>query len=262
VSRYLRLFAVQVRLSVLTSLQYRVEFLVDGAIEILWTSTALVPLVVVYRLRSSVAGWSFGEALVVVGFFTLLQAILEGVMNPSFALVVEHVRKGTLDYVLLLPADAQFLVSTSRFHLWRSVNVLTALVIFVVAFRELGRIPSVSSVCLAGLLFGAAALILHAVWTLAMCTVFYAVKTASITDVLSATLDAARWPSSVFRGATRMVLTFVIPLALMTTVPAQALLGGLDGGMLVAALGEACGLALIARVAWQRGVARYTSASS
>lgn len=260
--RYLRLLAAQIRISLLMSLQYRVELFVDGAIEILWTSTALVPLLVVYRLRASVAGWSFGQALIVVGFFTLLQALLEGMMNPSFVAVVEHVRRGTLDYVLLLPADAQFLVSTGRFHLWRSINVFTSLVIFGVAFRELGEVPSAMNVCVAIVAFGAAVLVLHSVWTLAMCTVFYAVKTDNITDVLSATLDGARWPSSVFRGATRFVLTFVIPLGLITTVPARALLGSLDGPMLAAALVEACAASLIARLVWRRGVARYTSASS
>jgi ABC-2 type transport system permease protein len=262
VRRYLRLFLAQLRVSLLVSAQYRVDFLVDGAIEILWTTTALAPLLVVFGSRERIAGWSFGEALVVVGFFTLLQALLEGVMNPSFVAVVEHVRKGTLDYVLLLPADAQFLVSTGRFHVWRSVNVLTAVGIFVVGFRELGRAPPLASVASGLLLFAVAAILMHSLWTLAMCTVFYAVKTDQITDVLSATLDAARWPSSVFRGATRLILTFVVPLGLMTTVPARALLG--DEGLVLpaAALLEAAALAVLARVVWRRAIARYTSASS
>jgi ABC-2 type transport system permease protein len=260
--RYLRLLLAQLKISLLASAQYRVDFVVDGIIEVLWTSTALAPLLVVFGLRVSVAGWSFGEALVVVGFFTLLQALLEGAMNPSFVAVVEHVRKGTLDYVLLLPADAQFLVSTGRFHVWRSINVVTALVIFGVAFHELGRAPSLGDVAFGLTLFAAAALLLHAIWTLAMCTVFFAVKTDNITDILTSALDGSRWPSSVFRGATRVVLTFVIPLGLMTTVPARALLGSFDVRMLAASLGEAILLSVIARFVWQRSLARYTSASS
>ena len=43
---------------------------------------------------------------------------------PSLGNVVEHIRKGTLDFVLLKPADAQFLVSTSRFEFFRFVNVV------------------------------------------------------------------------------------------------------------------------------------------
>jgi ABC-2 type transport system permease protein len=260
--RYLRLLALQIKVSFIQAAQYRVDFLVDGAIELLWTSTALAPLLVVFGLRQEVAGWTFGEALVVVGFFTLLQALLEGVMNPSFVAAVEHVRRGTLDYVLLLPADAQFLVSTARFHPWRSVNVLTALGIFGVAFHSLGRAPSLASLGLVVVAFAAAVVTLHAIWTLGTCTVFFAVKTDNVTDVLSAIFDAARWPSTVFRGATRLVLTFVLPLGLMTTVPARVLLGHDDLAMLAAAVGEAAALSLIARAVWKRALARYASASS
>jgi ABC-type uncharacterized transport system permease subunit len=77
----------------------------------------------VFGVRQQVAGWSFEEALVVVGWFTLLRAVLEGAVSPSLTAVVEHVRKGTLDFVLLKPADAQFLVSTAKFEPWRIVDV-------------------------------------------------------------------------------------------------------------------------------------------
>ncbi|MDB4994100.1 MAG: hypothetical protein JWM74_1532, partial [Myxococcaceae bacterium] len=132
-ARYLRLLGVQLKSSALLSLQYRTDFVIDGAIEIFWAATAIVPLLVVFSKRDTVAGWKFGEALLVTGWFTLLQGVLEGAINPSLTSVVEHVRKGTLDFVLLKPADAQFLLSTARFQPWRAVNVLTAIAIFVYA---------------------------------------------------------------------------------------------------------------------------------
>jgi ABC-2 type transport system permease protein len=262
VRQALAVLGAQLRISLLVAAAYRADFFVDAAVEILWTSTVLAPLLVVFGSRSQVAGWSFGEALIVVGFFTLLQALLEGVMNPSFVAVVEHVRRGTLDFVLLLPVDAQLLVSTGRFHLWRSVNVVTALSIFAVGFHEVGHPPSLSATLLGLTLFAASAVLLHAIWTLAMCTAFYAVKTDNITDVLSATLDASRWPSSVFRGAVRFTLTFVVPLGLMTSVPARAILGSVDASTCAVALGEAVLFALVARVAFVRALSRYASASS
>ena len=89
-----------------------------------------------FGVRQQVAGWSFAEALVVVGWFTLLRAVLEGAVSPSLTAVVEHVRKGTLDFVLLKPADAQFLVSTAKFEPWRVVDVAGALVVFVLRVRQ------------------------------------------------------------------------------------------------------------------------------
>jgi ABC-2 type transport system permease protein len=262
VRRYARLLLVQLRASLLLAMQYRAEFVIDGAIEVLWSATALVPLLVVYQDRASVAGWSFGEALVVVGFFTLLQAVLEGAINPSLVAVVEHVRKGTLDFILLKPADAQFLVSTARFSPWRSVNVVTAGALFVIAFRALGRAPSLADCGLALVLLAAAMSALYSLWVLVICTAFRAVKVDNASDLFSAVFDAARWPSSIFRGVVRVVFTFVVPLALMTTVPARALLGAVDASSVAGALGGALLLLGVSRWVWVRSLAFYTSASS
>jgi len=68
----------------------------------------IVPHFVVFETRESVTGWSFGEALLVTGWFILLQGILEGAINASLTSVVARIRTGTLDFVLLNPADAQF----------------------------------------------------------------------------------------------------------------------------------------------------------
>ena len=106
-------------------MQYRMDFVLDGVVEIFWMAAAIVPLLVVFHGRPSIAGWSFGEALMVMGWFTFLEGVLEGAINPSLASVVEHIRKGTLDFVLLKPADAQFLVSTARFHL-SLIHILSA----------------------------------------------------------------------------------------------------------------------------------------
>ncbi|MGA3122695.1 MAG: ABC transporter permease, partial [Polyangiaceae bacterium] len=66
--RYLRLLGMQFRASLLLGLQYRADFLLDGFVEVFWMATALLPLVIVFRVRPTVAGWSFGEALMVTGW--------------------------------------------------------------------------------------------------------------------------------------------------------------------------------------------------
>lgn len=261
-ARYGRLLLVQLRASLLALMQYRFDFLVEGLLEIFWAVTALVPLFVVFRERETVAGWSFAEALLVVGWFTLLQAILEGAINPSLVSVVDHIRKGTLDFVLLKPADAQFLVSTARIQPWRGTNVLTAAVIFGYAFHLLGRRPSPSGVAAALLLLCGSTVLLYSLWILSVSAAFYVVKVDNLTHLFSSIFDAARWPSSIFRGTLSILFTFVIPLGLMTTYPALALLDRLAPSALVLALAGAVTFAVASRLVWLRALSRYTSASS
>ncbi len=260
--RYLRLLAVQLRASTALALQYRLEFLGQGALALLWTAWSLVPLLVVFGRRDGVAGWTFEEALTVVGWFTLMKGVLEGAVNPSLASVVEHIRKGTLDFVLLKPADAQFLVSTARFMPWRVVDVLAGLAIFAAAFLRMGRAPSAGAVAAALLLLLCATMVLYSLWILVISAAFHVVKIDNLSYLFSSIFDAARWPVSVFRGGLRLIFTFVVPLALMTTYPALALLGKLDGAVAAQAVLGAVAFAALARVVWTRAIAHYTSASS
>jgi ABC-2 type transport system permease protein len=262
VTRYLRLLGLQVRTSALLAAQYRWDFLVDGVISIFWAATAVVPLFVVYgdAARPGIPGWSFGEALVVTGWFILLQGILDGAINPGLQAVIEHIRKGTLDFVLLKPADAQFLVSTARFHVWRVFSVLNAGVILVLAFQRVGHGPSLVGVAMALVLLGAATWILYSLWILIVSAAFFFVKVDNLTYLFSSIFDAGRWPSAVFRGALKFVFTFVIPLAVMTTFPAEALLGRLAPQALVGAVVGSLVFATLARAVWLRSIGHYTSA--
>lgn len=260
--RYLRLLGLQLRTSVLLVAQYRWDFLTDGLISMFWAATAVVPLVVVYGDggRAGIPGWSFGEALVVTGWFILLQGVLEGAINPGLQAVIDHIRKGTLDFVLLKPADAQFLVSTSRFAMFRIFSLFGAIAVFVAAFGRIGSPPSVFALATSLLLLITATLVLYSLWILIISAAFFVVKVDNITYLFGAIFDAARWPVSVFSGAIRIIFTFVIPLAVMTTFPAQAMLSRIEASTVISVVVGTVLFALAARLTWSRAIGHYTSA--
>jgi ABC-2 type transport system permease protein len=260
--RYLGLLALKLRLSIATGIQYRSNFLASGVISILWTVLGLVPLYIAFHGRPPIAGWSYERALVVVGWFTLLQGVLDGAVNPSLIQVVEQIRQGTLDFVLIKPADAQFLVSTARFEVWKFLDVLAALVIFTVAFHLMGRAPSPFAVALSLALLGGAVLVLYSAWIMVVAAAFWVIRLDNLAYLFDSLFDFARWPVSIFKGVFRVIFTFVIPLGVMTTYPAEALLGVLSLRAAALSLAGSLAFAAVARGLWTRAIARYTSASS
>jgi ABC-2 type transport system permease protein len=260
--RYLRLLLIQLRISVTLGMQYRWEFLTDGALTLVWTGIGIVPLYVAYGERPAIAGWSYEQALVVVGWFTLLKGVLDGAINPSLITVVTQIRQGTLDFTLLKPADAQFLVSTAKFEIWRVIDILAAFGIIAWAFARMGIAPQPAPIALSLALIGSGALVLYSVWILVVSAAFWVVRLDNLTYLFNALLDFARWPISIFKGAFRVVFTFVIPLALMTTYPAEALLGRIEARTAALSIAGALGFALASRLLWTRAIGRYTSASS
>lgn len=260
--RYLRLFRVQVRYSVALGMQYRVDFIIQGVVSLFWVVVTLVPLMIVFGQRPTVAGWSYPEALVVAGWFIALKGLLEGAITPSLMAVVEHIRKGTLDFVLLKPADAQFLVSTTRFQPWALVDVIGGVVVVVWAFVLLDRIPHPAQVGASLALLVAAVAVLYSIWILVISLAFRVVRVDNLTYLFQSVFDAARWPITVFRGPVRFIFTFVLPLAIMTSFPAMALLGTLETRAWAISLAGAAAFAWASRQVWKASIRHYTSASS
>jgi len=260
--RYARLLAVQMRTSFTLAAQYRFDFFLEGGLALFWLVITLIPLLVVFSRRDAVAGWSYPEALVVVGWFSVLKAVLDGGVTPSLNFVVEGVRKGTLDFVLLKPADAQFLVSTARFEPWRIVDFFGSVGILIYAFHLLGHAPGVGDLMVGLALFTVALVLLYSLWILVVSISFRVVKVDNLSYLFISIFDAGRWPINVFKGALRLIFTVVFPLALMTTYPAQALLGKLSAGHALLAGAGGLAFASVARLVWKRGLRAYTSASS
>jgi ABC-2 type transport system permease protein len=67
---------------------------------------------------------------------------------------------------------------------------------------------------------------------------------------------------SIFKGSVRLFFTFVVPIALMTTYPAEALLGRLAPGGVWFGLAGALAFGLGGRFVFTHAIGRYTSASS
>lgn len=275
--RYLRLLWLQVRMSLISQLQYRWNFLVLGLMQVFWLFVSAVPLWVAFSARAAaqgqsmanteLGGWGLYSSMLVLGVFSLLKAVLDGAINPSLAAVVEHIRKGTLDFVLLKPADAQFLVSTARFEPWHVLDGMASLLLIGYAAHKQGVLavgagPLLLAVTSCVVLFLCAILMLYSLWLLVVCAAFYVVRIDNLSYLFTAVLDFARWPRAVFKGALLVVFTYVIPLTVMTSYPVDALLQRLQLSQALWAVAGAGLLLTISRFTWRRAIRQYASASS
>ena len=169
----------------------------------------VVPLFVVYGAaahrhpRVDLRRGAAGDRLV----HRCLQGVLDGAINPGLQAVVDHIRKGTLDFVLLKPADAQFLVSTARFQLWRVVSLVNAGGRLRLRLpRDRPRRRRCSAWRRRWCSSRVATLLLYSLWILIVSAAFYVVKVDNLTYLFSSIFDAARWPGGVFRGGAALRL--------------------------------------------------------
>lgn len=260
--RYVRLFRVQLRVSIASAFAYRANFLIEGIFSIAYSALALLPLFVVYGAGASFNGWDLSSALVVMAYFTALQVLLGGVVSPSMRDLVERVRNGSFDYVLLKPLDAQAAVSVSRCRPWSIFDLMTPVAMLAYAFGHRGHLPHPTDLALGIALFVTGALAMYSLWIACAALVFWVGRLDNLLYLLGAIFDIAKWPVAVFPGTWRVIFTFVIPVAVMTTFPAMALLGSLAPHQIVGTVGGSAVLCVISRLIWRAAIRSYTSASS
>jgi viologen exporter family transport system permease protein len=260
--RYLHLLRIFFRVSVMGELAYRANFVLQLGESLLDLATALAGLAVVFSYTDDLGGWRPAEVLALVGVFFLVGGGVGAVIQPSMQRLIESVREGTLDFTLTKPEDAQLVVSIQRVEVWKLTDVVLGALVLAVALERLGaqlgpwQVAAFATALLAG------AVIFYAFWLLLATLCFWFVRVENILMVFQSMYEAGRWPVSLYPRWLRFALTFLVPVAFGTMVPAQALAGRLTAGTLLEALGLALALAVLSRLAWRAGLRRYTGASA
>jgi len=108
----------------------------------------------------------------------------------------------------------------------------------------------------------AGGLIVYSFWVILASLSFWFVRVENILVIFQSIYEAGRWPVTLYPGWLRIGLTFLVPVAFATTVPAQALAGKLSWQTLAGAFALAALLFCVARLVWRIGSRRYAGASS
>ncbi len=105
-------------------------------------------------------------------------------------------------------------------------------------------------------------IILYSLWFMLGATSIWFVKIYNVTEVLRGLVEAGRFPIVAYPVAYRVFFTFVVPVAFLTTIPAETLLGRAQWPWLLGSALLAAGLLWGSHLFWRFALRFYTSASS
>ncbi|MGJ3251984.1 MAG: ABC transporter permease [Elainellaceae cyanobacterium] len=258
--RYLKVLKLFWGAAIAAELEYRLNFLIAALTSLANLAGSLFGLFLFYRTNYTFQDWSWEEALVVLGVFTLLQGFSATFLAPNLNQIVRQVQEGTLDFVLLKPISSQFWLSTRTVSPWGSSDLFfgAILVVYAGSKLELGWTNYLAAIL--PLLCGF--LSLYSLWFMLGATSIWFVKIYNVTEVLRGLLEAGRFPIVAYPVAYRFFFTFVVPVAFLTTIPAQALLHRGDVEWMIGALALAIALLYVSKLFWRFALRFYTSASS
>jgi len=259
---FLRLLWVFFRVGVMGELAYRVNFVVRLFQSLVELGTALAGLAIIFSYTDNLGGWRPDEIVALVGVYFLVGGVIGLFIQPSMEAFIESIREGTLDFTLTKPEDGQLLISIQDVEIWELIDILLGFGVLSVALVRLGeRIGAGQAAAFAVMLLAGGAIV-YSFWLILASLSFWFVRVENILVIFQSMYEAGRWPISLYPGWLRFGLTFLVPVAFATTVPAEALTGRLDTPTLLGALALAAALLVSSRLFWRTGVRHYSGASA
>lgn len=259
-TRYLHVLKLFWETAIAAELEYRINVAIAALSSLGGLTGSLFGLFLFYRTGYTFEGWSWEESLVVLGIFTTLQGFAATFLSPNLNQIVKQVQQGTLDFVLLKPISSQFWLSVRTLSPWGVPDLVFGLVMIGYAGSRLGLAPGFYALGVIPLLLGLFSL--YSLWFMLGATSIWFVKIYNVTEVLRGLLEAGRYPMAAYPVAYRFFFTFVVPVAFLTTIPAEAVLGRVAWGWIAGSALLAIALFFVSTRVWRFALRFYTSASS
>lgn len=136
--RYLRLLGIFWGTALAAELEYRGNFALASLSAIGNAAGSLFGISLLYQGGYRPGGWSFEQALLVLGAYLMMDGFAFTVLTPNLNRIVEQVQKGTLDFVLLKPTDSQFWMSLRTISPWGLTDAVLGLAMWLYAGSRLG----------------------------------------------------------------------------------------------------------------------------
>lgn len=262
--RPLRLTALFIGASAQHELAYRANFWISLLHSTLNFGTGLLGVIVLFGQVESVRGWQFAQTLAVLGVYLTVSALRSLFISPSLdslAGMGGEIWRGEFDFTLLRPVNTQFMASVRHWRLFALVDLLLGGIVLGAAAARLA-LPMTPAHALGFLLtLLISGLLLYAI-LLAFASLTFWNPGFLFGWVFDGLFQMARYPVGLYPGALRLALTWIVPVGVITTVPARALSGDLPPALLAGSLAFALAATLGASALFRAGLRRYASASS
>lgn len=244
------------------AMAYRADTISNILVNMMWLVWELLSLNIIFSNTDQLAGWRLGDLFILLGVFRIVNMLMFIMIWPATEKFNTSIRDGSFDYVLLLPVPSLFVVSFSRLTIWRLWDLLLAAILIATGFSMTGEVFNPANLAAFVSLALSGIIIIYSLWVVLIALTFWFTKFDNNVTILHALMDAGRYPVMVYPFWLQVIITFIIPIAVATTVPVQALQGSLLVGQIVGYLVIGALAFLLSNLFWRFGVRKYSGASS
>lgn len=254
---YFRIF----RISFMNEMTDRVNFLTWGVVHTVAMLTFVVLFQIIFSQIKEINGWSQYQVLLVLGIGTLIGGL--GSLT-FFAFMYDHpreVRNGDFDFKLTKPLDVHFQAAFSSVDIDDLSVVPNGIILIIYSLTKLPGFNPLNLVIFLILLV-CSMIILFSILTLLESLAFKFIAIDSLTNFYWSIVNVTKNPIKAYKNFSIILSAILLPVALISSVPAEVLFGRYEWNWIAASIISAVVLFIFSRWVFQKALLDYSSASS
>lgn len=222
--KYWKLFWQFRRIQLMKMIEYRGDFFFWMIVSIMWTAFNYFFYSLIIGNSKTIAGWSYDEVLILLSFFTMIDAFTWSVFYPNMINYTESIYQGSLSALLLLPVNSVFIILTKEANYHNVPRFFIGFTILISTVVRMQIEVTIYQVLLATFVFIISLIFIYSGWFILATLTFWAEKLNNINEVMPGFRSVYQMPARIYTGVTGFIITFVFPLGLVTTLPSEIIL--------------------------------------
>ena len=262
--RYIEIYSIMLRNSLIREMSFKANFLLWMLVEVLWFVGQIVFFSIIFGNVDRIGDWTKWEVVLLIGTHQMISQLFQAFFFTNVAAVPELVRTGKLDSLLVLPVDSQFAVSTKQFGLDSVVNAAVGGMVVGVALSKLGVVPTPMSILLYIIAIGFGIAVHYSIMLSLAAVSFWIVRAQGLVYGYFNFLNIARYPDAIFPRLFKIIFGWIVPVVIVANIPARLLIKsfGQPGPLMFQLVVASTVVFCLSRGFWSFALRRYSSASS
>ena len=259
--KYARIYSAMIKASFIGEIEYRANFATRIAVDIIWYAAQIITFEVLYRHTEKIGDWNVQQFRVFLGILFVVDALYMIFIHENLENFSEKVRKGDLDVLLTKPVNSQFMISLQKTSVAIFGNLCLGMTWLIYSLMQLPDFNFLRLLWLLVLIPCSLVIVYCCRFVFAATAVVFT-RSENLQFLWYQIYKLGMRPDSMYFPWFKWVILTIVPVGVIASIPARALLDPPNYGILLWPILLAPVLIYLSSIFWKSILKHYSSASS
>ncbi|MBE6047440.1 MAG: hypothetical protein E7213_03365 [Clostridium sp.] len=260
--KYMNLFKKLLECSLMSDMEYKVNFILRATVEFSYLIIGLVFFEVIFMNIDSIGGWGKYEVFMLAIITNLFDSVITMFFQGGLSTIPQYINDGSLDLILLKPVNKRFYLTFSRIIMPQVINLVLNLMIMIYVLAKMDVTLTIGKVIMFVLLCLIGVAIMYNILFLIMIVSFWTIKVDIGVNLFYQLFNIGNKPMTIFSGLLQKVFLYIVPIFIAFSYPIAYLQGAINAVNVLIAVGITIILFIFTNIVFKRGLKKYSSACS